>query len=49
MEKRKHVVPEDVQAVLPGVVGHRLMPSVAGTRLNGFDVAQHLIREVAIP
>jgi MoxR-like ATPase len=49
MEKRKHVIPEDVQAVLPGVVGHRLMPAVAGTRVSGFDVAQHLIREVAIP
>lgn len=49
MEKRKHVVPEDVQAVLPGVVGHRLMPTVEVGRVNGFDVASQLIEQVAIP
>ncbi|HZN23244.1 MAG TPA: MoxR family ATPase [Burkholderiales bacterium] len=46
---REHVVPEDVQAVLPGVVGHRLAPGPEARRLNGTDVAQHLITEVAIP
>ena len=46
---REHVVPEDVQAVLPGVVGHRLAPGPEARRLNGTDVAQHLIAEVAIP
>ena len=49
MESRKHVVPEDVQAVLPGVVGHRLMSRIEGARVNGFDVAQQLMKEVAIP
>jgi MoxR-like ATPase len=49
MESRKHVVPEDVQAVLPGVVGHRLMSRIEGARVNGFDVAQQLLKEVAIP
>ena len=49
MEGRAHVVPEDVQAVLPGVVGHRLMQSVDVSRINGTDVAQHLIKQVAIP
>jgi len=49
MENRGHVVPEDVQAVLPGVVSHRLTPAADVGRLNGADVAQHLIKEVAIP
>lgn len=49
MENRGHVVPEDVQAVLPGVVGHRLAPSADVGRINGADVAHHLIRQVAIP
>ena len=46
--RRTHVVPEDVQAVLPGVVGHRLNPAGEG-RLNGSDVAEHLIKQVAVP
>ena len=49
MEDRRHVVPEDVQAVLPGVVGHRLAPATEGGRINGSDVADHLIKQVAIP
>lgn len=49
MERRKHVVPEDVQAVLPGVVGHRLMSRIEGARVNGFEVAQQLMKDVAIP
>jgi MoxR-like ATPase len=49
IDGRRHVVPEDVQAILPGVVGHRLMPGAEARRLNGTDVAQHLVKEVAIP
>ena len=49
MESRGHVVPEDVQAVLPGVVSHRLTPSADVGRVNGADVAQRLIKQVAIP
>lgn len=49
MDNRRHVVPEDVQAVLPGVVSHRLAPFADLGRVNGKDVAQHLIKEVAIP
>ena len=49
MENRGHVVPEDVQAVLPGVVGHRLTPAADVGRVNGADVAQHLMKHVAIP
>jgi MoxR-like ATPase len=49
MGGRNHVVPEDVQAVLPAVVGHRLIPAGEVTKANGFDVAAHLIKQVAIP
>ncbi|MDX2221079.1 MAG: AAA family ATPase [Burkholderiales bacterium] len=48
MSGRKQVLPEDVQAVVPAVVGHRLKALVAaGTQ--GFDPAQEVIRAVAIP
>ncbi|HEX9685444.1 MAG TPA: AAA family ATPase [Burkholderiales bacterium] len=49
MVGRGHVVPEDVQAVLPAVVGHRLVSASEVTHANGVDVAQHLIKQVAIP
>ena len=49
MAERNHVVPEDVQAVLPAVVGHRLVLNGEVTKANGFDVAEHLIKQVAIP
>ncbi|MBI3715225.1 MAG: AAA family ATPase [Betaproteobacteria bacterium] len=46
MAGRHLVLPEDVQAVAAAVVGHRLRPVANG---EGFDVAQELIRSVAIP
>lgn len=49
MDGREHVVPEDVQAVLPGVVGHRLVTTGQVTRANGVDIAQRLIDQVPIP
>jgi MoxR-like ATPase len=49
MENRRHVLPEDVQAVLPGVVGHRLALAGDVTRVNGTEVAEQLIRQVPIP
>jgi MoxR-like ATPase len=49
MQGRGHVMPEDVQAVLPAVVGHRLVPTGEITRANGADVADRLIKQVAIP
>ncbi len=49
MAGRGHVVPEDVQAVLPVVVGHRLVSTGEVTQSNGVDVAQHLMKQVAIP
>jgi MoxR-like ATPase len=41
MEDRRHVLPEDVQAILPGVVNHRLR--------QGATSAEELLRQVPIP
>ncbi|MGH8663524.1 MAG: AAA family ATPase [Burkholderiales bacterium] len=49
MDARGEVLPEDVQAVIPGVVGHRLHSSDPHGRINGVDVASRLIEAVAIP
>jgi MoxR-like ATPase len=49
MDGRGHVVPEDIQAVLSGVVGHRLAPAGGIAQANGVDIADHLIKQVAIP
>ena len=46
---RGHVVPEDVQAVLPGVVGHRLVPTGQVSRVTSADIAAHLVKQVPIP
>ncbi len=46
---RTHVLPEDIQTVLPGVVGHRLIPAGEAARFSPGDVAEHLIGQVAIP
>lgn len=46
---REFVAPEDIQAVLPGVVGHRLqaVPASAGKQI--LNSAQYLLNAVAIP
>jgi MoxR-like ATPase len=49
MAGRPHVLPEDVQAVLPAVVGHRLVPAGEAGKINGADVADRLLKQVAIP
>ena len=49
MEGRRHVVPEDVQAVLPGVVSHRLARGRDGSTLPSTELAEQLVRQVAIP
>ena len=49
MDGRAEVLPEDVQAVLPPVVGHRLHATPQHGRVNGVDVAGRLIDAVAIP
>ena len=49
MSGRGHVVPEDVQAVLPGVVGHRLVCTGQVSRTTSANIAAHLAKQVPIP
>jgi MoxR-like ATPase len=49
LEGRDKAVPEDVQAVLPGVAGHRLRPVHDGMRASSIDKANGLIAAVPIP
>lgn len=49
IDDRHSVLPEDVQAVLPGVAGHRLHPVHNGAIRTHSDIAVGLIDAVAIP
>jgi len=49
VEGRDRVIPEDVQAVLPGVAGHRLHPVLNGVRRTSSDIAVGLVEAVPIP
>ena len=49
IEGRDKVIPEDVQAILPGVAGHRLRPANEGVTQTRADVARALIAAVPIP
>jgi len=49
MDGRKEVIPEDVQAVLPSVAGHRLTPVNGYAALGSTQLSERLIAEVAIP
>ncbi len=49
MEGRDQVLPEDVQTVLPGVIGHRLQTTSELARVNGAELSRKLVSEVAIP
>ncbi|MFH1604386.1 MAG: MoxR family ATPase [Pseudomonadota bacterium] len=49
LEGRDKVLPEDVQAILPGVAGHRLAPANEGARRRSAEVAAALIEAVPIP
>jgi len=49
VEGRDRVIPEDVQAVLSGVAGHRLHPVVNGVRRTSSDIAVGLVEAVPIP
>ena len=49
MDDRKQIIPEDVQAVLPSVVGHRLYPVTGYPSLGSGQLAERLIAEVPIP
>jgi len=47
IEGRDKVIPEDVQAVVPGVAGHRLRPAHDATRR--IDLGAALLAAVPIP
>lgn len=49
MDGRSAVLPEDLQAVLPSVAGHRLHAANGFSRLSADDLARKLVAEVAIP
>ena len=49
IDGRNHVEPEDVQAVLPSVAGHRLHGQAAGGAIPGHELAERLLAEVAVP
>ncbi len=50
VEKRDHVLPEDIQAVLPAVAGHRLRPSTSNATAPGSaEIARRLIESVPLP
>jgi len=48
MDGRDAVLPEDLQRVLPGVAGHRLVPG-EGAERQGAQLVAHLLESVAIP
>src|SRR5512140_2384699 len=48
MDGRRQVLPEDVQATLPAVVGHRLHGNSEAVK-SGFDAPRELIAAVPIP
>jgi MoxR-like ATPase len=47
LEERDKVIPEDVQAILPGVAAHRLRPAHDAARR--MDVGAELLAAVPIP
>jgi MoxR-like ATPase len=49
LDGRNAVIPEDVQAVLPGVVSHRLQTTGEHARQNSDVLLRELIEAVAIP
>jgi len=46
---RKSVLPEDVQAVLPAVAGHRLRPTQANTRTSSTALVEEWMKSVPLP
>ena len=46
---RQHVLPEDIQAVLPSVIGHRIQFIYEVTDKQALKPAEHLIQHVPIP
>jgi len=49
LDGRAFVIPEDVQAVLPSVVGHRLQPRAAQHAVDPEEAVHELLQQVPIP
>jgi MoxR-like ATPase len=49
MHGHEGVLPEDVQAVLPSVVGHRLAPRDANRFRDAGEIGQHVLASVPVP
>ena len=49
LDGRDHVLPEDVQAVLPGVIAHRLRPHDDTRKVGAGETANRLIEAVPLP
>ena len=49
LDERDAVIPEDVQAILPGVVNHRLQAIGEHSKQNSATLTRELIEAVAIP
>ena len=49
IHKHQHILPEDIQAVLPSVIGHRLQFVYEVTDKQATSPSEHLIQNVPIP
>jgi hypothetical protein len=49
MHAHPGVLPEDVQAVLPSVVGHRLSPRESARFRDAGQIGQHVLEAVPVP
>lgn len=49
LDQRAHVLPEDVQAILPAVASHRLQRRDAATTTSAMAIGEELVKRVAIP
>jgi MoxR-like ATPase len=49
LDQREHVLPEDVQAILPAVASHRLQRRDAATTTSPLAIGEELVKRVAIP
>jgi MoxR-like ATPase len=49
LDERESVIPEDVQAILPGVVSHRLQAVGEYSKQNSDMLALELLEAVGIP
>jgi MoxR-like ATPase len=51
LDGRNHVLPDDVQAVLPAVAGHRIKPAKGGgaSHRARTELVADLLQSVAIP